>query len=135
MTLEKLHEITSALKRGAEVKIKVKGSKTYSILQLNYMLPEHDSKALYEYANEEIELKITEPQEPRLPTIDEVFQWFKEGKIFKSKKEPEYAKISVVSKDFKRINLVLLYGEWQSIKELVANFTDENGESLMVVDK
>ena len=134
MTLEKIHEITSALKRGAEVKIKVKGSKTSSRLQLNHMLPEHNHKALYEYSNEEIELEITEPKEPRLPTIDEVFQWFKEGKVFKAKEHNEYVKIIVLTKDPKSNRPIFIAGDYNSIKSLVTNFTDENGESLMIQD-
>lgn len=134
MTFKKIDEIMSALKRGATVQASIKGfGGNYPITKKDCN-PYMGSTRLFSRADEDIIVIITEPQEPRLPNIDEVFQWFKDGKVFKSKKEPDYVKISSVSKDFKRINLVFLYGEWQSIKALVANFTDENGESLMIQD-
>ena len=129
MTLEKIHEITSALKRGAEVKIKIRGSQnkwTTISLKDNYFIDIND---------EYIDILITEPKEPRLPTIDEIFQWFKKGKIFKHIETNTYIKIITVRAEVScEYPIYIISHGWITIQEFINLYTDENGNSLLIQD-
>lgn len=128
MTLEKIHEITSALKRGAEVKIKIRGSHNSWI---NLSLK--DDNISFDILDDNIAICITEPKEPRLPTYEEVFKWFEEGKVFKHKGTKDFCKIETLRSKDDVIFIKILATNF-SIQQFVTYLTDKDGKSLMIID-
>lgn len=134
MTLEKIHEITSALKRGAEVKIKIRGShNSWVNLSLKDNNISYKGMPFFNYLDDNIVICITEPKEPRLPTYEEVFKWFEEGKVFKHKSTKDFCKIETLrSKD--DVILIKILATNFSIQQFVTYLTDKDGKSLMIID-
>ena len=134
MTLEKIHEITSALKRGAEVKIKFKAIENPQIiLTLDSLNKEYCVQSVVTFPDKDLIINITEPKEPRLPTYEEVFKWFEEGKVFKHKSTKDFCKIETLrSKD--DVILIKILATNFSIQQFVTYLTDKNGNSLMIID-
>ena len=134
MTLEKIHEITSALKRGAEVKIKFKDKEHPRFFLTSESLNnEYCIQSVVTFPDKDLIIDIIEPKEPRLPTYEEVFKWFEEGKVFQHKSTKEFCKIEIIgSKD--DVILIKILATNFSIQQFVTYLTDKNGNSLMIID-
>lgn len=135
MTLEKIHEITSALKRGAEVKIKIRGShNSWVNLSLKDDNISYKGISFFDILDDNIAICITEPKESRLPTYEEVFKWFEEGKTFKNISTKTFYKITLLREKNKE-QPILIFGMDYSIQDFIKYFTDKDGNSLMIIDK
>ena len=134
MTLEKIHEITSALKRGAEVKIKFKDKENPRFFLTSESLNnEYCIQSVVTFPDKDLIIDIIEPKEPRLPTYEEVFKWFEEGKVFQHKSTKDFYNIgSLKTKDI--ISPIQIISTYFSIKEFARYFTDKDGNSLMIID-
>lgn len=67
----------------------------------------------------------------RMPTYEEVFQWYKENKIFKNIKTNRFVRINSIH-DANSVECISM-DYWQiKISSLVENFTDEFGNSLKI---
>ena len=76
--------------------------------------------------------QIETPKQPvkRLPTIEEVLNWFEENKIFKSKIGRSVRILSVMPNEKSPIELHRLY----TIEEFCNNFTDQNDNELYITE-
>ena len=138
MTLKLFKTIIEALERGCSVKVKTRNSKDdwYSITPKgNYFQNKHP---VLHCEDSMIDIQITEPKAPRYPTYEEVFQWFKEGKIFLLSSGNWYRKISMMYDKDPNIHKtgVIAIGNYtySSIESFIDVNLDENGKSLMIQD-
>ena len=70
----------------------------------------------------------------RLPTIEEVEQWFLENKVFLYKSTNTFYRIESFTKHPKQGDDVIYTGEWYTIKEFCEDHAHYDGSSLYITE-
>ena len=81
---------------------------------------------------EDVEYRIKPESPKRLPTIEEVEQWFLENKVFKHKSTKTFYR----SSSFNNISTtpIYIYGEWNTIDKLCMYYTHYDGSELYITE-
>jgi hypothetical protein len=110
-----------AFAEGKVIQVRIKGTLTWYDIEDEFKI-----RGNWEY-------RIKPDKIKRLPTNDEVFQWFRDGKVFKLYNVFVFCKIEGLVNNLNKNNFsVRISNEWFTITKLVNTFTDEFGNPLMI---
>ena len=114
-------DVIQAFKEGKEIQI-------YSKIEERWVdYDSFDFRIDYEY-------RIKPEPTKRLPTIEEVEQWFLDNRIFRYSKNGAYTRISSFDKNDKITTMQIGSQGWISVEQFCESYTNYDGSSLYITE-